>query len=165
MAKSTNERASRKLSMARLSSWVKEWWRWLTSRERQAASQFLGCLSIAFFIIIAVVAVLYLMGRPQEVSGVDDVHIFMIVASIFLWYFILIFLLSFHPKTREWADRRFHFRDITELEELKEKVATIENGMLSQNEKVDKELDDIRGRLGSIETTLRAIAGKKGKEK
>lgn len=124
---------------------VKEWWRWLTSRERQAASQFLGCLSIAFFIVTAVVAVLYLMGRPQEASGVKDMHIFIIVASIFLWYFIFIFLLSFHPKTRKWADRQFHFRDLTELEELKVRVATIEN------------------KLENIEATLNKLASKENK--
>jgi len=146
MPKSTGREASKKPITSQVSSWGKEWWRWLTSRERQAASQFLGCLSIAFFIVTAVVAVLYIMGRPQEASGVKDVHIFIIVASIFLWYFVFIFLLSFHPKTREWADRKFHFRDRTDLEEFKVKIENIET------------------RLGNIEATLKAPAGKGNKK-
>jgi hypothetical protein len=153
----------RKSITLRVPSSVKEWWRWLTSRGRQAASQFVGCLGIAFFIVIAVVAVLYLTGRPQEASGVEDVYIFIIMASIFLWYFILIFLSSFHPKTRKWADKQFHFRDLTEIDELKARVDTIEKGTLSQNEKADKELDDIRGRLESIEAALEELANKKNK--
>jgi hypothetical protein len=131
--------------MQRLSSWRKEWWCWLTSRERQAASQFLGCFSMASFGFLFLAAVLYLMGHPQEASGADDMLILIIVGILFLWYFILIFLLSFHSKTRAFADRNFHFKDQTELEELKMKIENIEN------------------RLKNIETALKPLAKKENK--
>lgn len=152
MPKSTTGRTPRILTMPRLSSSVKEWWHWLTSRERQAASQFWGCLSMASFGVLLLAAMLYLTGHPQETSGAADVLILIIVGAFFLWYFILIFLLSFHPKTRAFADRHFHFRDQTELEELKMKV-----------ENVNKQLEGINSRLGNIEATLKPQARKKGK--
>jgi hypothetical protein len=153
----------RKSITSRVPSSIKGWWRWLTSRERQAASQFLGCLGMVSSGAALLAATLYLAGHPYEISGADNVIIVIILISIFLWYFIFIFLLSFLPGTRKWADKTFHFRDLTELEELKVRVDTIEKVMLSRNKRVAKELKGIKSRLGSIEATLEKLAGKENK--
>ena len=79
-----------------------------------------------------------------------------VVAILFICSFGLFFILSLHPKTRKIADRLFGFIDKTELENLKGKV-----------ESTDKELEEIRARLKSIETTLKmpiSKRSKKGKE-
>lgn len=94
------------------------------------------------------VTVLYVMGQ-REAPGASDVlnsEVLLLITSFFLWYFIVIFILSFHPKTRKWADKHFGFRDKTELEDLKVKVKNIET------------------RLESTETALKKLANK-GKQK
>jgi septal ring factor EnvC (AmiA/AmiB activator) len=83
--------------------------------------------------------------------------------AIFGLSFVLLLILSLHPKTRKVMDKYFDFRDLTELEELKAKVGNIENGLFSTNknaEQMDKELGDIKTRLGSVENTLRNIEGR-----
>lgn len=67
---------------------------------------------------------------------------FVVAIILFALSFIWVFILSFHPKTRKWADKHFGFRDQTEIEELKVKVENIET------------------KLESIETTLKNLADK-----
>jgi len=76
MSKSSSERASKKLTMSRLSSSVKEWGRWLKSRELQAASrlwEYLNFISLLLFILIALLYILLLFPPYRELLSVPGI--------------------------------------------------------------------------------------------
>jgi len=163
----------------KLSSKYGNWRPYFGSRARQLLSRLWKLLAIFSVLILALSAlfnVLVLVNPSSEFSSPDvsealgwlnrmfTLTAFVIVISVFGSCFVIFLILSLHPKGRKIADKIFNFIDITELEKLKVRVATIEKDMLSQNEKVDKELDDIRGRLGSIEATLKTLVSKESKE-
>lgn len=177
MPKPTNMDTSKKPIMLRLSSWYKEWWRWLKSRERQTISRRwdeLQFLSAIVFIFIAIFGLLVfippyntVLSPPRALEQMSMVITWAALGVIGLVFVIscaVVFGLSFHPKTRRIADGYFHFRDLTEMEELKMRVSTIESGLASVEESlgaVEKRLDNIEGRLGTIETILKSLVSKK----
>ena len=165
---------------SQLSSWGKEWWHWLRSRELQAASrlwEYLSFISLLLLILVALLNVLVFFspyrevlsppGVLEEVTAALTITVLSIVLIPFIVFFVLVLIFSFHPKTRKWADRRFHFRDLTEMAELKMKVGDIESELHSTNERVDrieKQLEKINGRLASIEAALNKLASTQNKE-
>ena len=166
MAKSTRKRDLRK---SRLSTWRSEWCRWLKSRAHQQALQFPFYPAISSIVTLILVAILYVLYSLHRISWEffakwsEELTILMFILAIivFALSFVLVFILSFHPKIRKVADKYFGFSDRTELEELKEKV---ENGLRSTNEKIDKELAEINNRLASIEATLKTLTSKENKK-
>jgi len=86
---------------------------------------------------------------------------FIVAIILFALSFVWVFILSFHPRTRKWADRHFGFIDQTELDKLKVEV---ENRLCLTNERIDKELGGISSRLANIEATLKTLANEENKE-
>ncbi len=129
---------------SKVSSWYRNWKPYFKNRMRQSVSQFWGCLTMALFFVIVLVAVLYIVA-PSKVPGASDMlnSVMLIdVLGLFILALLVFLILSLHPRTRKTADRLFGFIDKTELEEIKT-------------------------RLENIETTLKTLIGKgnkKGKE-
>lgn len=138
------------LMVGNVTSWGKEWGHWLKSRGRQQALQFPFYLAISSIATLILVTILYALSSLHRISGelfadqAEEVTVLMFVAVIILFAlsFVWLFLLSFHKKSRKWADKYFGFRDQTELEELKMKVGNIET------------------KLETIETILENLANK-----
>jgi hypothetical protein len=181
MAKATHKDASRK---SRLSSWAKEWWRWLKSRERQTISRRwneLQFLSVIAFISVAIFGLLVFvppystaLSRPGALEQVGMMIAWAVLGVIGLVFIVscaAVFGLSFHPKTRRFADGYFHFRDLSKVEELEMRVDKAEGALVSVNGRLDsieqrlveveRRLDNIDSKLGSIEITLEALASRK----
>jgi len=80
--------------------------------------------------------------------------VLVVLLYVFVPYLILVFLLSLHPKTRRTADKlAMGFLGQTELDKLKVRVNS-----------VSKELEEIKSRLGNIETMLKSLVSKVDKE-
>jgi len=176
MAKqSDGKKAFKGLTMSRLSSWRKEWWRWLKSRERQTISrrwEDLEFLSIIAFILIAIFSILLVIPPYIEVGVLEQLNIYVvwttlgIVGLIFIVSCAVVFVLSFHHKTRRFADGYFHFKDLSKAEELEVRISKVETELTSVNQRlgnVENRLDSIEARLGNIETTLATLANKESK--
>lgn len=161
-----------------MSAWLGDWKPYFRSRIRQAASRVLEHLQFAAFVIFICVAifnilaffspyseVLFPPGVLERVVAMFTLICLGLIGLVVLVFFAVVFILSLHPKTRKWADRHFHFKDLTELEELKARVDTIESGLASTNERIDKQLEEINSRLGSIEATLKSLASKDSRTK
>lgn len=100
---------------------------------------------------------------------------FVAVVVAFAVFLLFVIILSLHPKTRRISHKLSTFLEKPEVEELKERVDTIENKLDSINERVDgldkktdmtnsalgevkRTLDSVEHRLGSIEDTLNTLA-------
>ena len=180
MSKSIHKETFYESIMSRLSSWGREWWHYLKSREIQAISRLWEYLSLSSFIIFIFIAILNILvffppyskvlsppGVLEQVDAMLTVILLGCVVIPFVVFFALVFILSLHPKTRKIADKRFGFRDRTELEELKVKVGNVENGLRSTDrriDKIDKQIEEINSRLGNIEATLKILASKENEE-
>jgi hypothetical protein len=137
---------AKKPIMLRLSSWHRDWKPYFRSRVHQLLSnwwEIIAVVSVAILIFSAILGALFLL-RP-DVSGALDVlnAVFTLISLeialyIFGFSFVLLFILSLHTKTRKIADRIFHFKDLTELEELKVRVGNVENGLHSAIERVKR---------------------------
>lgn len=154
---------------------IKEWWRWLKSRERQTISrrwEDLEFLSIIAFILIAIFSILLVIPPYIEVGVLEQLNIYVvwatlgIVGLIFIVSCTVVFGLSFHHKTRRLADDYFHFKDLSKTEELEMRISKVETELTSVNQRlgnVESRLDSIEARLGNIETTLETLANKNSK--
>lgn len=154
-----------------MSAWLRDWKPYFKSRLRQLLSnwwEIIAGVSLAVLVFSATLGALLLLrpdisGTLEALNAVFTLIALEIALYIFGFSFVLLFILSLHPKTRRIADRLFHFKDLTELEELKVRVGNVENGLHSTNgrvESIDKQLEEINSRLGSIEATLKSLASK-----
>jgi hypothetical protein len=93
-------------------------------------------------------------------EGLNTVFTLIALAAalgIFGLCFIVLLFLSLHPKGRQITDRAFNFKDLTELGELEARVTTIENALLSINNK----LENTKNSLRRIEANLNSFVKKK----
>lgn len=171
MAKSTQQNTSKKRIMLRLSSWYRDWKPYFRSRMRQLLSnwwEIIAVVSVALLILSAILGALLLL-RPDVSAALDVLNaVFTLISleialSFFGFSFFLLFVLSLHPEGRKIADRVFHFKDLTDLEALEVRVGSIENGLhptIKRVERIDRQLEEIKGRLETIEAILKNLSSK-----
>jgi hypothetical protein len=151
MAKSTNKRTSRKSVMARLASWFRGWRPFIKRTLRHSILQFPSCLAISSLVVLILAALLYISLRSPELreklwGWIEELTVttFIAVVILFAVSFLLVFIFSLHPKTRRISSKLSTFIDEPEVEKLKVRV-----------DGIDKDLREIKSRLGNIEKYLR----------
>jgi hypothetical protein len=153
------------------SLWRTEWGRWVRSRESQAAVWLWAYLDFVSFLLFILVASLNTLaffppyydvlsppGVLEVVTRMLTIAALAVILGAFAGLFLLILLVSFHPKTRAWADRRFQFKDLTRAEEMEARIGQLEH-----------RLDGVEGTLSDIKDTLMTLStninkGKEGEE-
>jgi len=156
-----------------LSSWYRDWQPYFRSRASQLLSRLgrvLAIYSVFILILSAVFSALVLFRSystflsPETtwvLEGLNQLFTLLALGSavfVFGLVFVMLFILSLHPKGRKIADKFLHFKDLTELEELKVEVENIGKGVNRRNKRINKKLERVESRLGNIEVILKSLA-------
>ena len=188
MSKSTNKRMSRESVTARLASWFRGWRPFIKRALRHSVLQFPTCLAISSLAVLVLAALLYVSLRSPELreklwGWIEELTVtaFILVVILFAVSLILVFIFSLHPKTRRISSKLSTFVDEPEVENLKERVGTIENeldliskrldGLDTKTDTTNKalgemqsNLSNIEHRLESIQDTLKTLANQENRE-